>query len=233
MPARMVAPVRAVVMAFRAMTDNARAMHRRHPVAASSSDKDGGGVNDRTVGIVVVARIVIRIIVVIDASDNEPAEVMPVKAVPHHALVHEALTHEALTGKPRSTRNTRRRRDHRRSRTCGAATNEGAVHAAAHKTVTAAPTATTVAATSTSAAMSAANFNGQPVGDGLGGLARIHRRHRVGLRTDDRCDQECRRAPQAWCQRGLNEAILHCCGPLATRLRLGAFSASAFIGCFC
>jgi hypothetical protein len=80
MPAVMVAPVNTVVMTRGAMvTDDARAMHGQHPAAASSSDKGGSGIDG---GIVVGVGIVIRIIVVIDAADKNPAEVTPMtKAV--------------------------------------------------------------------------------------------------------------------------------------------------------
>src|SRR5579872_184202 len=82
MPAMMEAPVRAVIVALDAMmADDARAVHGQHPVAASSSDKGGSGIDDGisgVTGIVVVGGIVIRIIVVVDAADKNPAEMAPV-----------------------------------------------------------------------------------------------------------------------------------------------------------
>src|SRR5579863_5710431 len=78
-PAMMEAPVRAVVVALDAMmADNARAMYGQHPMAASSSDKGGSGIDDGINGIIVVGGIVIRVIVVVDAADKDPAEMMPV-----------------------------------------------------------------------------------------------------------------------------------------------------------
>src|ERR1700729_4065392 len=76
MPAVMVAPVNTVVMTRGAMvTDDARAMHGQHPAAASSSDKGGSGIDG---GGIVGVGPVIRIILVIDAADKNPAEVPPV-----------------------------------------------------------------------------------------------------------------------------------------------------------
>ena len=108
MPAVMMAPVDTVVMARGAMvTDDARTMHGQHPAAASSSDKGGSGIDG---GIIVIVGIVIRIIVVIDAADKNPAEVTPMT--------------KAVASKSRSPCNDRRRHADR------AAANDGATHAA-------------------------------------------------------------------------------------------------------
>jgi hypothetical protein len=69
-PAMMEAPVHAVVMALDAMmADDARAMHGQHPMAASSSDKGGSGIDGETI---IIIGVVIRIVVVIDAADKAP-----------------------------------------------------------------------------------------------------------------------------------------------------------------
>src|SRR6202012_833637 len=98
MPAMVEAPVRAVIMALDAMmADDARAMHGQHPVAASSSDKGGSGIDDGISGvngIVVGGGIVIGVIVVVNAADKTPAEMTPVG--------------EAMTGISRDTRNSGR-----------------------------------------------------------------------------------------------------------------------------
>ena len=176
MPAVMVAPVNTVVMTRGAMvTDDARTMHGQHPAAASSNDKGGSGIDG---GIVVGVGIVIRIIVVIDATDKNPAEVAPVT--------------ETVAGKSRSSRDRGCRADR------AAAKDSGATHAGAAAT---APT-TASSSTSTAAAMPAANFNRQLVGNNLfasNSLAHfrhagIDRRHRLSaLGSEDRHHQERRR----------------------------------------
>ena len=177
MPAVMVAPVNTVVMTRGAMvTDDARAMHGQHPAAASSSDKGGSGIDG---GIVVGVGIVIRIIVVIDAADKNPAEVTPVT--------------ETAAGKSRSSCDRGCRADR------AAAKDSGATHASA-----AAAAPTTASSSSTAAAMPAANFNRPLVGNSLFVYnspanfrhARIDRRHRLSaLAGKDRHNQErCRHA---------------------------------------
>ena len=98
------APVRAVIMALDAMmADDARAMHGQHPMAASSSDKGGSGIDDGISGvngIVVGGGIVIRVIVVIDAADKNPAEMTP---------VDESTTGISGTSISRDTSHRRRR----------------------------------------------------------------------------------------------------------------------------
>jgi hypothetical protein len=171
MPAVMVAPVNTVVMTRGAMvTDDARAMHGQHPAAASSNDKGGSGIDG---GIVVGVGIVIRIIVVIDATDKNPAEVAPVT--------------ETVAGKSRSSRDRGCRADR------AAAKDSGATHAGA------AATAPTTASSSSSTAVPAADFNRPLIGNGLFVCnspanvrhAGIDRRHRLSaLAGKDRHNQE-------------------------------------------
>ena len=175
MSAVMVAPVDTVMARGAMATDDARAMHRQHPAATSSSDKrrtgiDGLGIDS---GFVV---IVIRIIVVIDAADKGAAEV--------------AVMEEGPADK---------------SRTCCNAGHAGADRAGAHDRAAEAAsgdatsaakansTAATPAATS-SAAMPATNFNHPFIGSGRSGVrhAGIHRRQSFGARaSQDRSHQQC------------------------------------------
>ena len=71
MSAIVVAPIETVMARNAMMTKNARAMHGDHLAACSSSDKGGidGGI------IVIVGVIVIRIVVVIDATDKHTMDV--------------------------------------------------------------------------------------------------------------------------------------------------------------
>lgn len=143
MPAVMEVPVRAVGVALDAMMANdARAMHGQHPMAASSSDKGGSGIDDRIGGInrlVVVGGIVIRVIVVVDAADKNPAEMMPVN--------------ESMAGISRNTGcgDTGRRDNGCNTNADRATTHERAAHAAA-KAVATAPAAGAAATASTTAA---------------------------------------------------------------------------------
>ena len=135
----------AVVMALDAMVaDDARAMHGRHPMAASSSDKGGSGIDDGISGInriVVVGGIVIRIIVVVDAADKNPAEVMPPS---------EPMAGISGNGISRDTRNSGRRDKGRSTNADRAAANKRTAHVAtAAETATAAPAARTAAASTT------------------------------------------------------------------------------------
>lgn len=174
MPAVMMAPVDTVVMSRGTMvTDEARAMHGQHPAAAFSSDKGGSRIDG---GIIVVIGSVVRIIVVIDAADKNPAEVTPVT--------------ETVAGKSRRSSNDRRRRADR------AAANDGAAHATC-ATAAAPPTASS--ATTAASTMTAANFNRQFAGNSLfvcNSLADVRhagidRRHRLGaLAGETRYDQE-------------------------------------------
>jgi hypothetical protein len=112
MPAVMVAPVDTIVSRGAMVTDDARTMHGQHPAAASASDKGGSGIDG---GIIVIVGIVIRIIVVIDAADKNPAEVTPMT--------------KAVASKSRSPCNDRGCRANR------AAVNDGATHAASAATI--------------------------------------------------------------------------------------------------
>ena len=172
MSAVMVVPVATVMSRGPMVADDARTMHGQHPAAASTSDKGGSGIDG---GIIVIVGITIRIVVVIDAADKNPAEVTPMT--------------KAVAYKSRSSRNDRRCRADR------TAVNHGAGAAAT------APT-TTSSSTSTAAAMPAANFNRQLVGNNLfasNSLAHfrhagIDRRHRLSaLGGEDRHHQERRR----------------------------------------
>src|SRR6202012_3797319 len=119
MPAMVEAPVREVIMALDAMmADDTRAMDGQHPVAASSSDKGGSGIDDGISGvngIVVGGGIVIRGIVVIDAADKNPAEMTP---------VDESTTGISGTSISRDTSHRRRRGNASRTDADRAAANE-------------------------------------------------------------------------------------------------------------
>ena len=173
MPAMMVAPVDAVVMAFGAIADDARAMHSQHPAAASSSDKGGNWID----GIIcsVVVGIIVRIIVVIDAADKNPAEAMPVNA---------------MAGKSRGSYNGRRRGDGRRRATANERTADAAEAAGTMPTAPTTSGASAATATATTAAVSAADLNRQSAGSGLRCTARTERRHRLDSLTEDRHDQQ-------------------------------------------
>lgn len=86
MTAVMVAPVDPVVARGAMMASDARAMHGHHPAAASSTDKDGDGIDGRIIGIVVIIGVAIRVVVVIDAANKEampmPETVMKTVAEP-------------------------------------------------------------------------------------------------------------------------------------------------------
>lgn len=175
MPAVMMAPVDTVVMSRGTMvTDDARAMHGQHPAAASSSDKGGSRIDG---GIIIVIGSVVRIIVVIDATDKNPAEMTPVI--------------ETVAGKSRRSSNDRGRRADR------AAANNSATYATC-ATAAAPPTASPT--TTAASTMTAANFNRQFAGNSLFFVcnsfadvrhAGIDRRHRLGaLAGETRYDQE-------------------------------------------
>jgi len=137
MSAMMMAPMDTMVAYGAMMTDDARAMHGQHPVAASSSDK--GGVDG---GIIVIIGIVIRVVVVIDAADKGPAEVTPMA--------------KGAAGKSRISRNS--------SRADRTAANGRTTKTATKARTTTAAVATTAAATMTTAAATT-DFNRPPIGN--------------------------------------------------------------------
>lgn len=140
MPAMMEAPVNTVgVTLGPVMADNTRTVHGQHPIAASSSDKGGSGIDGVSGFIVGVIGIVIRVIVVIDAADKDPAEMM----VP----VDESMSGEMCNARPgNGCRNARR------CRADGAAADEGAARAAGAETAEAMTTPTAGASATTSSA---------------------------------------------------------------------------------
>ena len=163
MPAMMVAPVDTVMACGAMMADDARAMHGQHPAAASSSDKGVDGIVGR---IVVVVGVVVWIVVVIDATDKHPVEVMPVTE-----------RSAGISGTGRNGGSSR-----------ADAANSSAAEAASGETTTSAKTAASAAATTTaSATMPAANFDRQTVGNGFvhAGASGIKRRQRLGALAEE------------------------------------------------
>ena len=149
MPAMMVAPVNAVVVAIGAMlADDARAIRGQYPVAASAADQDRSGIGDRIIGIVVIGAIVIRIVVVIDATDKDP--VMPMEAVPHAAMAGMSVG---------SCNTPWRGNERRRPGPDRATANKRAAHAATTKAASTAKATAAVSATTASAMSAAANFD--------------------------------------------------------------------------
>ena len=156
MPALMMAPVGMGVARSAMMTDDARAIRGHDRAAAWSSDKTGidGGIICR----IVVVGIIIGVVVVIDATNEYPAEAMPVS--------------KSMPGKSSAARDG----------------GSGAVRTAANggATVTA-TTAITTAMAASAAAVSATHFNGQFIGGSLArsSAAGIDRRQRFCARAGD------------------------------------------------
>lgn len=168
MSAVIVAPMDTIVTYGAMMTDDARAVHSQHPVAASCSDK--GGVDG---GIIVIIGIVIRVVVVIDAADKSSAEVTPMA--------------KGTAGKSGRPRNGNSRAD--RTASNGSATK------AATKTRTAAATAANTAPAMTTAADFNHPSIGNRLADGS--HSRIDRRQRFGaLAGDSRYHQQRRNRAQ-------------------------------------
>ena len=141
MSAVMMAPVGMVVAHGAMMANDTRAMHGQHPAAASSSDKGGSGIDGR---IIVIVGVVVRVVVVIDATNEHPAEAVPVA--------------EAVPGKSRTSC------DDRRCNGSGAGTERAATNGSAAEPIATAASPTTTAA---AAAMSAADFNRESIGGSL------------------------------------------------------------------
>ena len=174
MSAVMVAPMDTMVACGAMVADDARAMHGHHPAAASAGDK--GGIDGR---IAVIIGIVIRIVVVIDATDKSPAEVTPVA--------------ESVPGKSMASCNACRSRADRAAANDSTANTTTRAKTAADATATA-PTASTATATAMSV-----DFNRQSVGNRLSGAchSRIDRRQRFGsLAGKGRRHQQCDRCAQ-------------------------------------
>ena len=167
MPAMMVAPVNAVVMAIGAMlADDARAVRGQYPVAACAADQDRSGIGN---GIVVIGGIVIRIVVVIDAADKNP--VMPMEAVPHVAMAHVSV---------RPSNTPWRGNERRRPGPDRATANKRAAHAATAEAAAAAKATTAVSAAT--AVTATTNLDRRYARDWPGDCtARIDRRHRVSV----------------------------------------------------
>ena len=150
----MMAPV-GMVMARGAMAaNNARAIHGPYQAAARWGDKAGTG------GRIIVIGIIIRVVIVIGAANEHPAEAMPAS--------------KTVSGKSVSPRNDGR-----------SSADRAAMNGRTTKTAAAAkPTAKTA---TTAAAVSAVNFNREPIGGSLagGGTSRIDRRQRFGALAGD------------------------------------------------
>lgn len=150
MSAVMVAPIDTVMPCGAMVTDDARAMHRQHPAAASSSDKSGGRIDG---GIIVIIGIVIRIV----------TEVTPMA--------------ETASGKSGISSNGRRSGADRAAAHNSAA---HAASAEATSTPATAPTTASAVAATTSAMSAAADFDRPSIGNRLADCShsRIDRRQR-------------------------------------------------------